>query len=85
MHLLYLSCKPAIQEILQYVIDHPEMTTRAAVDSYFDQFLWSIEKQEWDGLTDQEKQQFAVQVDLQMERSLKGCGLGDNKPSRWGS
>ena len=77
--------KSAIQEILQYVIDHPEMTIRTAVDSYFDQFLWSIGKQEWDSLTDQEKLLFVDQVDLQMERSLKGCGLGDNKPSRLGS
>ena len=43
--------KPAIQEIFQYVLDHPEMTTIAAVDSFFGQFLWSIEKQEWNSLT----------------------------------
>jgi len=66
--------KPAIREILQYVIDHPDMTTRAAVDSYFDQFLWCIEKHEWDSLSDQDKQQFADQVDLQMERFPKGPG-----------
>ena len=58
--------KSAIQEILQYVIDHPDMATRTAVDSYFDQFLWCIERQEWDDLTDQEKQQFADQLDLQI-------------------
>ncbi len=58
--------KPAIQEILQYVIDHPEMTTRAALNSYFDHFLWSLEMQEWDSLTDQEKQQFADQLDIQI-------------------
>lgn len=61
--------KPAIQEIFQYVLDHPEMTTRAAVSSYFDQFLWSLEKQEWNSLTDQEKQQFADQIDLQIRTS----------------
>ena len=58
--------KPAVQEILQYVIDHPDMTTRAAVDSFFEQFLWSLEKQEWNGFTDQEKRQFADQLDLQI-------------------
>ena len=58
--------KPAIREVLQYVIDHPEMTTRDAVDSYFDQFLWSIEKQEWNGLTDLEKQLFVDQLNLQI-------------------
>ena len=55
--------KPAIREILQYVLDHPEMTTRSAVESCFDQFLFSLEQREWDGLTDQEKQQFADQLD----------------------
>ena len=60
--------KPAIREILLYVIDHPEMTTRSAVDSYFDQFLFSLEKQEWDYLSDQEKHLFADQLDLQNRR-----------------
>ena len=55
--------KPAIQEILQYVTDHPEMTTIAAVDSYFDQFLWSIEKQEWDSLTEDEKRSFVNRLE----------------------
>ncbi|MCP4289105.1 MAG: hypothetical protein GY792_32575 [Gammaproteobacteria bacterium] len=58
--------KPAIQEIIQYVRDHPEMTTRAALNSYFDQFLWSLEMQEWNSLTSQEKQQFADQLDIQI-------------------
>jgi predicted Fe-S protein YdhL (DUF1289 family) len=46
------------------------------------QFLFSLEKQEWDSLTDQEKQQIADQLDLQNERSTKKQGVGDNKPSR---
>jgi hypothetical protein len=58
------------------------MTTKSAVDSYFDQLLWSIEKQEWEQLTDQEKQQFADQLDLQIGRPPKGPGLGDDKPSK---
>ncbi|MCP4288857.1 MAG: hypothetical protein GY792_31285 [Gammaproteobacteria bacterium] len=58
--------KPAIQEIIQYVRDHSDMTTRAALNSYFDQFLWSLEMQEWNGLTSQEKQQFADQLDIQI-------------------
>lgn len=74
--------KPGIQEILQYVIDHPEMTTRAAVDTYFDQFLFSLEKQEWSGLTDQEKQQFTNQLDLLNGRLSKEPGQGDDKPSK---
>ena len=63
--------KPTIQDILQYVIDHPEITTVDAVSSYFEQFLFSLEKQEWNSLTEREKQQFADQMDLQIERSPK--------------
>ena len=74
--------KPFIQEILQYVSDHPEMMTKAAVDSYFDQFLWSIEKQEWEKFTDCEKQQFADQLNLQNSLPTKGPGHGDKKPSK---
>ena len=55
--------KPAIQDILQYVIDHPEMTTLFAVDAYFNQFLWSIEKQEWDSLTEDEKRSFVNRLE----------------------
>jgi len=55
--------KLVIQEILQYVLDHPEMTTRTAVDSYFDQFLFSLEKQEWEQLTDDEKRLFINKLD----------------------
>jgi len=73
--------KPAIQEILQYVLDHPEMTTIAAVDSYFDQFLWSIEKQEWSRLTDSEKQRFVATLDTSKGRPPKGLGRRDNKPT----
>lgn len=66
--------KQAIREILQYVIDNPDMTTRAAVDSYFEQFLFSLEKQDWDSLTEQEKQQFTDQLDLQIGRTQMGNG-----------
>jgi len=73
--------KPAIREILQYVFDHPEMTTRSAVDSYFRQFLFSLEKQEWDGLTDQEKRDFVDRLDAAKGRPSKRPGRGDNKPT----
>ncbi len=74
--------KPVIQEILQYVIDHPEMATKSAVDSYFDQILWSLEMQEWRGLTDQEKQQFADQLDSAIDSPPKGPRHGDNTSSK---
>jgi uncharacterized protein YaaW (UPF0174 family) len=52
-----------IREILEYVSDHPEMKTREAVDSYFEQVILSIEKAEWKKLTDQEKQLFVNALD----------------------
>ena len=73
--------KQAIREILQYVIDHPDMTTRAAVDSYFNQFLWSSEQQEWLQLTNREKQLFVKKLDAAKGRPPKGPGLGDNNRS----
>jgi len=73
--------KPEIQEILQYVLDHPEMTTRSAVDSYFDQFLFSLERQEWNQLTEQEKQRFINKLETAKGRPSKGPGCGDNKPT----
>jgi len=67
--------KPAIQEILQYVLDHPEITTRSAVDSYFDQIIWSLEKQEWNRLTEQEKQQFIDRVDAAKRKAPEGASV----------
>ena len=73
--------KPAIREIMQYVIDHPEMTTRSAVESYFDQFLWFPEQQEWLQLTDREKLLFVKKLDSAKGWPSKGPGHGDNKPT----
>ena len=73
--------KAAVREILQYVLDHPEITTRSAVDSYFDQILWSTEKQEWNQLTEQEKQRFLNELETAKGRPPKGHGCGDNKPT----
>ncbi|MEW8563757.1 MAG: hypothetical protein AB2541_16735 [Candidatus Thiodiazotropha sp.] len=63
---------PAIREILQYITDHPEMTTRSAVEAYFDQIIWSIEKEEWENLTEEEKQWFVARLNLANERPPKG-------------
>jgi len=73
--------KPVIHEILQYVLDHPEISTGLAVDSYFDQFLFSLERQEWDGLTDQAKRDFVDRLDSAKGRPSKGSWYGDNKLS----
>ncbi len=65
--------KAAIREILEYVCNHPEMTTREAVDSYFDQIIWSIEKAEWEKLSDQDKQQFAAALDAAKRKAPGGA------------
>ena len=64
------------------MIDHPDMTTRAAVDSYFKQFLWSIEMQEWLQLADREKQLFAKKLDAAKGRPPKGLGWEITKDHR---
>ncbi len=66
--------KQAIQDILQYVIDHPDMTTRTAVDAYFDQILFSLEKQEWAQMTNIEKQSFVTTLDASKGRPSKVPG-----------
>lgn len=69
-----------IREILEYVSDHPEMKTREAVDSYFDQIIWSMSKEEWQRLTDQEKQVFLDALDAAKRKAPKGPSAGDNRP-----
>jgi len=67
--------KAAIREILQYVIDNPEMTTRSAVDSYFDQIIWSSEQAEWNQLTEREKQQFIGRIDAAKRKAPEGASM----------
>jgi uncharacterized protein YaaW (UPF0174 family) len=62
-----------IREILEYVSDHPEMKTREAVDSYFDQIIWSIEKAEWKKLSDEEKQVFVDALDAAKRKAPEGA------------
>lgn len=62
----------AVKEILQYVTDHPEMTTRSAVEAYFDRIIWCIEKEEWENLTEENKQRFVDRLNLVKERPPKG-------------
>jgi len=67
--------KAAIREILQYVFDNPEMSTRSAIDFYFDQFIWSSEQAEWRTLTETEQQQFTDRIDAaKKEGPRRGLG-----------
>jgi len=59
-----------------------EITTRSAVDSYFEQFLFSLEKQEWNQLTEREKQRFVNELETEKGRPPKEPGRGDNKPPK---
>jgi hypothetical protein len=58
------------------------MTTESAVVSYFDQFIWSLEREEWEKLTAQEKRQFIDRLDAAKGRPPKGPPWGDCRPSR---
>ena len=58
------------------------MTTEAAVISYFDHFIWSLEKEEWEKLTAQEKRQLVGRLDAVKGRPPKRPPGEDNKRSR---
>ncbi len=58
------------------------MTTASAVVSYFDQFIWSSEKEEWEKLSAWEKRQFIDRLDDVKGRPPKAPPWGDNKRSR---
>jgi hypothetical protein len=47
-----------IKEILRYAIERPDLTTKEAVFSYFSEIVWSIEKDEWDRLTHEQRTGF---------------------------
>ena len=72
--------KAAIRDILQHVPEHPVLMTESAVVSYFDQFIWSSEKEEWEKLTAQEKQVFIDQLDAV---KVKVCDLGNGREYLW--
>ena len=60
--------KIPIREILQYVLDHPDLTTKEAVFSYFSEIVWSIEKDEWNRLTHDQKLGFIDCLDANVKR-----------------
>lgn len=54
-----------VNQIIQYVSQHnvnDVQQCRCAVQQYFDQTLWSLEKDEWQQMTEQQKDQFCQQV-----------------------
>jgi len=55
--------KAPIKEILQYASDHPDLTTKESVFSYFSEIVWSIEKDEWNRLTHDQRMDFIEHLD----------------------
>ena len=62
--------KAPIRAILQYVLDHPELTTKEAVFSYFSEIIWSIEKDEWNRLTHDQRIAFIELVDFAKKKHV---------------
>jgi len=60
--------KAPVKEILQYVLDHPALTTKKAVFSYFSEIVFSLEKDEWNRLTHDQRMQFIELIDLARKR-----------------
>jgi len=55
--------KAPVRDILQYAIQHPDMTTKEAVFSYFSEIVFSLEKDEWNRLTHDQRMGFIQLVD----------------------
>lgn len=52
----------AIREITDYVLRHPEMSVGDAVESYFGQIFWSLEKDEYQRMSQEERQRFVEAI-----------------------
>ena len=52
----------AIREIIDYVLRHPQMSVGDAVESYFGQIIWSLEKDEYRRMSQEERQVFAEAI-----------------------
>ena len=48
----------AIREIIEYVQTHPEMSVGDAIESYFGEIIWSLEKDEYQRMSQEERQRF---------------------------
>jgi hypothetical protein len=52
-----------LYELLTYVRDHQDIETRQAIEAYFNQFIWSILKDEWDNrMSEDERKLFTWRV-----------------------
>ena len=61
--------KAPVKEILQYVLDHPDLTTKEAVFSYFSEIVFSLEKDEWNRLTHDQRMGFIEYLDAAVKKT----------------
>jgi len=61
--------KAPIKEILQYVLDHPDQTTKEAVFSYFSEIVYSLETDEWNPLTHNQRMGFIEYLDAVVKKA----------------
>jgi hypothetical protein len=61
--------KAPVKEILQYVLDHPNLTTKEAVFSYFSEIVFSLEKDEWNRLTHDQRMAFIGYLDTVVKKA----------------
>ena len=62
--------KAPVREILQYVLDHPDLTTKEAVFSYFSEIVFSLEKDEWNRLAHDQRMAFIELVDFAKKKHV---------------
>lgn len=54
---------PFINELVEFVRMSDGIDTESSINAYFDQIVFSIEKSEWERMTDEERQRFAQRID----------------------
>jgi hypothetical protein len=47
-----------MKEIFDFLDSHPDLTIEDAVHLYFDGIIWSLEKDEFDRMTEEQRQAF---------------------------
>ena len=67
--------KAPVREILQYMLDHSDLTTKEAVFSYFSAIVFLLEKDEWDRLTHDQRMGFIEYLDAAAKKARRPLSL----------
>ncbi len=59
-----------IQQLISFVNDNDDISTKEAINKFFGNIIWSIEKDEWMRMTVNEKEEFIKKVN-QTKRGKK--------------